>query len=193
MGDNFMGARFLNGEKAETILSGLRIEPGAALEATQREAGEAMARAALRVPDEALNVLQSSYEGQARTLVVNRAEAQLVALYRSFLGAHTHRIRTAAGVTDLVHASDDGVEVVEAKATSSREAVRLAIGQIMDYVRYIPQARAMSILVPDAPTGDLIDLANRLGIDVIHGDEHSGFRRKAASDQARTAGLDMLR
>lgn len=189
-GDNFMGARFLRGDKADDLLSGLRIETATSAQTNEQDAAQAVARAAEMLPDEALNVTQTTYETQARTLTVNRVEAQLVALYRAHLGVQTHRLRTAAGVTDLVHEITGGVEVVEAKAASTREAVRLGIGQVLDYVRYIPETRRMALLLPSAPAPDMIELANSLGISIVYSDEAAGFVR---TDAAATTTENMLR
>lgn len=60
--------------------------------------------------------------------------------------------------------------VVEAKPSSAREFVRLAIGQALDYVNLaklegVPMSPA--ILLPQSPTKDLVQLINSLGITLI--------------------------
>ncbi|MER5348087.1 hypothetical protein [Streptomyces mirabilis] len=104
-GDNFMGLRILDPEKAATVLDGLGIE-------TQSEARdddslqEPVARA-LRthtdiVDGEALRTPSTRYRLEERELVVPRTEAFLVQEYVGFLGvARPQRLRTPAGITDL--------------------------------------------------------------------------------------------
>jgi hypothetical protein len=60
--------------------------------------------------------------------------------------------------------------VVEAKASSSRNQVRLAIGQVSDYVHLAELAGLKctgAILLPEAPTPDLCTLLSKLGIGLI--------------------------
>jgi hypothetical protein len=60
--------------------------------------------------------------------------------------------------------------VVEAKVSSAREYIRLGIGQVLDYAHlskmhgsnYSP-----ALLVPNAPSADLIKLISDLGITLI--------------------------
>jgi hypothetical protein len=54
--------------------------------------------------------------------------------------------------TDLYDATLD--LLVEAKATTTREAVRMSIGQLADYGRFLPQAKR-AILLPSRPRADL--------------------------------------
>lgn len=58
--------------------------------------------------------------------------------------------------TDLYDETEN--VVFEAKGTVTREAVRMAIGQLADYVRFLPKPRT-AILVPSEPRKDLIALA----------------------------------
>ncbi len=60
--------------------------------------------------------------------------------------------------------------VIEAKASSSREDVRLAIGQVLDY-RYLLDLMDVkckpAILLPQGPTPDLVDLLKTLNVALI--------------------------
>jgi hypothetical protein len=57
--------------------------------------------------------------------------------------------------------------LVEAKGSVSRQAIRMAIGQIADYRRFAdPNARA-AILVPETPRPDLLALLESAGIAAI--------------------------
>ncbi|WP_200842219.1 restriction endonuclease [Actinomadura sp. K4S16] len=66
--------------------------------------------------------------------------------------------------TDLYDQTTD--ELIEAKGTVTREAVRMAIGQILDYSRYLKPKR-VAVLVPTEPRPDLVDLCRTLAIDII--------------------------
>lgn len=56
--------------------------------------------------------------------------------------------------------------LIEAKANSSRESFRMAIGQLADYRRFLDKP-ACAILVPSQPRHDLLDLAKVEQIGVI--------------------------
>ena len=57
----------------------------------------------------------------------------------------------------------------EAKAISSRSHLRMAVGQLYDYRRHVdvPDLRC-AVLLPDRPTGDLVDLLHHAGLDVTY-------------------------
>jgi hypothetical protein len=60
--------------------------------------------------------------------------------------------------------------LIEAKASTSRENIRMAIGQLLDYRRLIRskvKVKRMAILVPSKPREDLIKLLKELKIKTI--------------------------
>lgn len=58
--------------------------------------------------------------------------------------------------------------LVEAKASADRASIRMAIGQIPDYERYVgPRPRAKAVLVTERPTDDLVSLLDSLDVGVI--------------------------
>lgn len=69
--------------------------------------------------------------------------------------------------TDLYDASTD--LLVEAKGTVERTAIRMAIGQLADYKRFVSNGnpRHLAVLVPREPRADLCDLLTSQGIDLI--------------------------
>lgn len=79
-------------------------------------------------------------------------------------------------------------ELIEVKATTDRPMIRLALGQILDYRRYVG-ATSSALLVPTAPADDLIELLHAHEIRVIWPitDGKGGF---AASREHKTAGCD---
>lgn len=56
--------------------------------------------------------------------------------------------------------------LIEAKGTCTREAVRMAIGQLIDYGRVKPAAE-QALLLPERPRADLVSLIEAAGITLI--------------------------
>ena len=72
--------------------------------------------------------------------------------------------------------------VVEAKPSNAREFIRLAIGQVLDYVNLSQiEGKPMlpAILVPNRPAPDLCQLIGRLGITLITKNRNQGFDFKS--------------
>jgi hypothetical protein len=60
--------------------------------------------------------------------------------------------------------------IIEAKPTTSREHVRLAIGQVLDYQNLLNRnglALSPAVLLPQRPSEDLTELMSRLGITLV--------------------------
>jgi hypothetical protein len=66
---------------------------------------------------------------------------------------------------DLRDATADSL--VEAKGSVSREAIRMAIGQLADYRRFVDKGSTAAVLVPEEPRTDLLALLNSQGIEAI--------------------------
>jgi hypothetical protein len=64
--------------------------------------------------------------------------------------------------------------VYEAKGTVARPAIRMAIGQLADYSRFVDPRPTRVLLVPQRPRKDLVDLATREEIAIVW-PENSGF------------------
>ena len=61
--------------------------------------------------------------------------------------------------------------IVEAKPSISREHIRMAIGQVFDYIHLASQLKLQmkpAVLLPSLPSRDLIDLLHELGIQLIY-------------------------
>ncbi|MEU1946189.1 restriction endonuclease [Streptomyces sp. NPDC020125] len=111
---------------------------------------------------------------KTREREAERREAPLVTAYRDYLVQRGHtvarkKIIPAGEVrplyTDLFDATDQ--ILIEAKGSVAREAVRMAIGQLYDYRRYIKPTPSLAVLLPSRPRQDLIDLCNVSGARVI--------------------------
>jgi hypothetical protein len=69
-------------------------------------------------------------------------------------------------LTDLYDATTR--TLVEAKGTVERTAIRMAIGQLADYKRFLDDLRHLAVLVPTQPRPDLCDLLAGQGIELIY-------------------------
>ncbi|MBZ6283144.1 hypothetical protein [Streptomyces olivaceus] len=119
-------------------------------------------------------------EGQATPVHPNpeaheadRREARLVKAFADYLDSREHdcirhRIlppgETCALFTDLYA---KGLSLlVEAKGSATRENIRMAIGQLADYSRFV-SSKMRAILLPSRPKDDLLDLAQNQKCAVI--------------------------
>jgi hypothetical protein len=68
--------------------------------------------------------------------------------------------------------------LVEAKQTSTREHIRTAIGQILDYQRFW-KAKHRAVLLPDMPEADLLALLDSAAINAIWRDGKGSFADNA--------------
>jgi len=173
-GDNFMGLRFLDKDKGQVVLDGLRITTAtrcADAAAAERALAASLAPTGKLVPPESVNVAGTSYEAPLRHVLVNRAEALLVKSYRDSLppNLEVNRLRLPVGVTDL-HVTGPGlVDVVEAKAGIDHRYVRQALGQLLDYAVHCPQPPTrLTALFPSQPGRADVRLLHRYGIDCVY-------------------------
>ncbi len=102
-----------------------------------------------------------------------RKESKLVAALADYLRTKNHQVGRhqilPAGETRPLY-TDVYVEglnlLVEAKGSVTRENIRMAIGQLADYSRYLDNP-VKAILVPSRPRADLLDLAASQDCTVI--------------------------
>lgn len=65
---------------------------------------------------------------------------------------------------DLYNASRS--QLIEAKANTARDSLRMALGQLLDYGRFI-SGTERAVLLPERPSEDLLALLNTQGISAI--------------------------
>jgi hypothetical protein len=103
-----------------------------------------------------------------------RREQKLVLAYRAHLeraGHVVYRLKiTPQGeakplFSDLYDETDN--VLIEAKGTAHRAAVRMAIGQLADYRRFVSGDAQLAILLPAEPRQDLRNLCEAEGISLI--------------------------
>jgi hypothetical protein len=131
---------------------------------------------------ETMSSAESAHEVLARTIVIRRLEATLVLDLQSALEARGHQvfrqqIKPAGQAnpiyTDLFDSTDK--ILFEAKSDSSRESIRMAIGQLLDYRRFLPPETRLAVLVPTKPARDLLDLLDSVEIKAVYPDAHGDF------------------
>jgi hypothetical protein len=117
-----------------------------------------------------------------------RREAQLVRRYADWLiargGQVSQRLITPPGRmvplrTDLFDVA--GNEIVEAKGSTNRSSIREALGQILDYSQYVPDARR-AVLFPTRPPHDMVHLLTALEVSCIYEAGHEFERDDAMSN-----------
>lgn len=103
-----------------------------------------------------------------------RREAKLVRDYAESLGATGDRVyrnklvrRSGAGAmcTDLFNETRN--QLIEAKASTSRNDVRMAIGQLADYARFVGKRTRRAVLLEARPEPDLLNLLADQGIAAV--------------------------
>jgi hypothetical protein len=126
------------------------------------------------VPIEALTTNTFPVAGSTGTTAIKR-EAELVGRYQDHLeglGRTCVRFRIRPPdelrdvYTDLFDQTDN--VLYEAKGNATREAVRMALGQLLDYSRHIKPAPQLALLLPAALSTDLLDLMHRYNIRVVY-------------------------
>jgi hypothetical protein len=114
---------------------------------------------------------------------VERRESRLVEQLRAHLEHKGHevmrnKIIPAGEVRPLYTDLHDKTTnlLVEAKGSVTRERIRSAIGQLLDYHRYLDPRPKLAVLVPDRPRPDLLDLCASVNIATIWPQESGQFR-----------------
>jgi hypothetical protein len=112
-----------------------------------------------------------------------RREAELMTKFEGFLLARGHKVgrlrlavpaSSARLLTDTFDSSS-GV-LYEVKASSTRNMVRFAIGQLFDYRRFTNDVAHCTIVLPVRPASDLVELVHSVGFELVVG-EDGGFVR----------------
>jgi hypothetical protein len=138
-----------------------------------------------RVPVEELHTERSFVTPSREPYEAERVEAALVHRYRRHLQGLGHivtRLRVvppgegAPLYSDLLDETTS--DLVEAKSTVTRDAMRMAIGQLFDYGRFA-DAKTRTVLVPSRPRSDLLAYLSTMDVDVVYPDG-DGWTRVAA-------------
>ena len=114
------------------------------------------------IPLAAIKSEESEFE-RAVSGIARQTEAGLVDRFREYLeNSHgrvveRYEIQTPIGVLYSDAADTTANILYEAKGTAERMSVRLALGQVLDYGRYVKHC-ALAVLLPNPPDADLIEL-----------------------------------
>jgi hypothetical protein len=118
---------------------------------------------------------QTKSAAKETEIVKHPTESRLVTAYAAWRRERTgkevlirHELRTSADSVLVTDAFDTSKKLLlEAKATTKRLAIRMAIGQLLDYSFWAPKGAGLAILVPRMPSDDLIKVAALANIDVV--------------------------
>ncbi len=123
------------------------------------------------VPESVITAERAEFERTTSGTAVQR-EALLSARFREFLAkshgreVKRYKITTPRGLLFTDIADITANVLYEAKGTAERMAVRLALGQVLDYGRYVEGA-GLAILLPEAPDADLVELLETHGVGCV--------------------------
>lgn len=135
------------------------------------------------VPVEAHRTVQYQTGSRIDNATAIRREAELVMRYQRWSRVNGHRV-----IGKYIHLSGrrnplrvdlydvDNSELIEAKASAERDSVRLALGQVLDYARYVHHERR-AVLLPNRPDADLVDLLSSYGVSCIYETRADTFER----------------
>jgi hypothetical protein len=130
--------------------------------------------------------------------VAVKCEAELVTRFQEHLEANgatcvRYKLRPPDELrtlwTDILDKTEN--ELYEAKGITSRDAIRMAIGQLLDYSRHVPSGPSLAILLPQRPREDLLDLLARNRIRCTYETETADSRacRHTPQRHCNTRGL----
>ena len=111
-----------------------------------------------------------------REITIEQKEMKLVSRYKKFIEKNNlgtfHRYKFNTPGESTILETDGWIAetktLIEAKASSTRSNIRMAIGQLMDYKRHHdPKPQNLAILLPSCPRKDLVDLIFSQNIDII--------------------------
>ncbi|GAB3473991.1 hypothetical protein [Nocardiopsis coralliicola] len=183
--DNFMGMRVLSDELGQILLEGLGIEVGSPEEQLrdlieqEEKTAERFLQSAKVIDPERVRTRTTTYEKAAGGITLRRAEGLLLDAYMGTLhDVPAKRTSSSAGISDLYLRRSAEVELIEAKSGSSRQYVRAALAQLLDYAPHAPEPPdRVSALFPDRPDDGLIAYLHRYGIDCIYLSAGGSFER----------------
>lgn len=129
---------------------------------------------AVKVPVEEHLTEKMVLEPAREPIEAERREAVLVQQYKRYAEAQQRKLvrfriqpkgEAKPLFTDLF--DEDSNLLIEAKGTVTREAVRMALGQLLDYARFITPAPRMAVLVPSPLREDLQELLRQHKVGII--------------------------
>ncbi|MBF6559496.1 MAG: hypothetical protein IVW56_04315 [Candidatus Binataceae bacterium] len=133
------------------------------------------------IPIEELNVDSATVAGALEPHDAEFRERAMVIRYAAYLRERSvravrYRIKLADGTGDLFCDLWDARRrnLIEAKGEVTRDSIRMAIGQLADYGRFLEPDRS-AVLLPERPPRDLEDLLRHVKIGVVWEPPTGGF------------------
>jgi hypothetical protein len=136
----------------------------------------------VEVPVEVQNSERVYVQPDHQPYEAERREQQLVLAYCAFMTQQRSRIarhlirpegEAKPMFSDVYDATRNNL--LEAKGTVTREAIRMAIGQLADYRRFIKPRPSCGVLVPERPRLDLEALLSTEGVAAVWQTERGRF------------------
>lgn len=153
-----------------------RLRPDGEVEDAETAAayGVATSSRVVSIPLEKVKTESYTMSGAPASVVVRRKEGKLVEQYAAYLRSLGHDVsrnsilpvgESGSLQTDLYDETTG--DLVEAKSDVHRNSIRLAIGQLLDYRRFIDPSPRLNVLLPARPRRDLLDLCATVNVTVI--------------------------
>ncbi len=110
----------------------------------------------------------------AQEYEAERREQALVLAFQGYLAKQGHDVDRLKIVPpdeakpifcDLIDNSTN--TLYEGKGTVERGAIRMAIGQLLDYSRFVQPTPRLAVLLPSSPRGDLQELLRVAGVELV--------------------------
>jgi len=137
-------------------------------------AGVAAGPTFTEVPVEQQHVEEVEVSHTTTSYTAARREQTLVLEYMDWLTASGRevvrfRVRPSGEARELVCDVWEKTRnnLIEAKGTGSRGEVRMAVGQLFDYRRFVDPSPACAVLLPDRPRPDVEELLTSVGIFAV--------------------------
>lgn len=127
----------------------------------------------VEVPVEQHATERTLIEGDREPYEAERREQKLVRAFQEWLELQGHKVfrfqvlppgEFAPLYCDLF--DDTTKTLYEAKGSVARPEIRMAVGQLADYSRFMPPSSRKALLVPELPRADLLELLDHEGISV---------------------------
>jgi hypothetical protein len=134
------------------------------------------------VPVEENNTEKTVVDPAREPYEAERRESALVQRFKNYMQTRRHTVKrfriTPAGEAKPIftdaYVKDLNI-LVEAKGSIDRNSIRMAIGQLLDYRRFIEEAKVRcAVLLPEIPRQDLLELLAYAGV-LIYFPEEQGF------------------
>lgn len=129
------------------------------------------------------------YTSKAERRKVRRVEKRLVGRYCSYLrGKGVEPVREKQVQEGRLDRCDVYVEsrqhLIEAKGSNERSPIRMALGQLIDYGRFVGDPNGRAVLLPEKPDSDSLALTDEAGVSCIWATdkEFSTFADNAGSN-----------